>query len=193
MAIPQLLENPTWEGNCLTLPMDIGGRMVKVFITPDALKRRFGATSDRREDLERSIVYNTDRLALEALAKSLIGAGRISSAGEVRIDKDDVMAVSFSERIRRTSSLELLARQATHQLEEAIGPAAPRVSAFWDLSDDGRAVTLQLTDAPESVNARFELGQLGKSPINDDLRFIRLWGDLLQERSHRQLQQLKAS
>lgn len=183
----------TWEKDCLSLPVDIDHRTVRVIITPDALKRRFSPAGSSREDLERSMTSNADILALKAIAKSQMASGRVSSTGEVRIDKEDVMAVSLSERIRRTSALEILVRQATRQLEEAIGPASPRAAAFWDLNDDGRAITLRLTDGPDFVDARFELRQLGKSPIDDDLRFIRLWGDLLQKKSDRQFQQMMAT
>jgi hypothetical protein len=183
----------SWDQECLALPIDVGGRIVRVLITPEALTRRFGAVSTRRDDLERSIIFTADRLALQSLARSFVASGRVSPTGEVRIEKDDVMAVSFSEKILRSRETEITVRQATRQLEEAIGPAAPRVTASWDLSEDGRAITLQLADGPDSINTSFKLGQLGKNSIDDDLRFIRLWGDLLQQKSHRQQKQLMAS
>jgi hypothetical protein len=85
-----------------------------------------------------------------------------------------------------------LLQRATALLEEVIGPASGRVSAAWGREENGRGrpvYTLRLIDGPEEVTAAFTPEELRDARALR-YRFIRLWGDLLQTRSHRQLKEL---
>jgi len=194
VVFPDIHASLNFEGEYFTFPAIVNGKSVKVRMTPEALQRRFGAKSSARQDLEYAITRAMP--GIHALARSMIESSHVSPAGEVVIDGKDVMNVTFGDTLRRSSYDELLALQATQRLEEAIGPPAPRVSATWDLDEDERgraAITLELADATESAKARFEPSELARDSNRTRLRFIRLWGDVLQEKSHRLLQKLLAS
>jgi hypothetical protein len=79
-------------------------------------------------------------------------------------------------------------------LEDVIGPSsASLVDACWSLSAHRgkKTVTLTLSDwtSLSGVQAHFEPNELS---ARADVRskFIRLWGDLLQERNHQQIREL---
>jgi hypothetical protein len=101
-------------------------------------------------------------------------------------------ALTYHPGIRQSERLYHLAQQARARLEEVLGPSAGQVSAEWDRGEDGRGrpvVTLKLTDWTGSVTATFDPTEL-ENPVHVRQRLVRLWGDLLQERSHRQLREL---
>jgi hypothetical protein len=103
-----------------------------------------------------------------------------------------VKEVKYGYAIQQAGALHLLAQQRTAQLEEVLGDSAPDVSAEWDRADDalGRAViTLRLSDFSGSAISVFEPKEL-ESPSQMRSRFLRLWSDLLQIRTRRQLQEL---
>jgi hypothetical protein len=105
------------------------------------------------------------------------------------------MNVICSERIRQSGSLLRLVQQAADRLEEVIGSSAGLVTAEWDQSDDGRGravVTLRLSDWTGAVVASFAPDEL-EDASRLHVRLHRLWGDLLQARSHKQLQELLKS
>jgi hypothetical protein len=100
------------------------------------------------------------------------------------------MNVKYSDRVKQGGGA--LLDQAAAVLEEVVGEAAGRVRAEWDQAENGRgrpAYTLRLTDGPEEVTTTFAAEEL-RAPRELRYRLIRLWGDLLEKRSHRQLKEL---
>lgn len=82
-------------------------------------------------------------------------------------------------------------RVATTLLDEEIGSAAARVSAKWNLiSHNGLpGFELEISDYTGCARARFALDELQDSRHLRD-RLHRLWGDLLQDRSHKEIARL---
>src|SRR5437870_3748843 len=101
------------------------------------------------------------------------------------------MSVTYSDNVQQEQGFDRLQR-ATRLLEEVLGSAAGRVRASWDCGNDekGRTVyTLHLADGPEELSTTFTLADLQR-PREVRYRLIRLWGDVLQIRSQRQLRAL---
>ena len=100
--------------------------------------------------------------------------------------------VIYRDGIKQMGGLLGLAQQATSSLEDVLGPSAELVTAEWDRSEDVRGrslVLLRLSDFTGSATATFEPWEL-ESATHMRSRLHRLWGDLLQVRSHQQLQEL---
>lgn len=105
------------------------------------------------------------------------------------------MKAIFDESIRQGDESFMLAQQATRRLEEVLGRSGDLVTAEWGRGTDeqGRTVvTLRLSDWTGSVMARFSPAELTNAETLRT-RLHRLWGDLLQVRSHRQLDELLES
>jgi hypothetical protein len=84
-----------------------------------------------------------------------------------------------------------MARRASEWLPEAIGTPADRVKAVWGLRADehGRPVLeLTLVDWTGSLSGRYSPEELN-STLLARRRFIRQWGDLLQDYWHRREKQ----
>ena len=100
------------------------------------------------------------------------------------------MSVTYSDRASQGSAI---LQQATRQLEEILGRSAGLVKAEWDRREDARGrvlYTLRLSDWTGGVvSADFTPDEL-QSSSQVRYRLHRLWGDLLQERSQKQLEQL---
>lgn len=105
------------------------------------------------------------------------------------------MNVLYTAKAKQWNEGTALLDQATRRLEEVLGPAADRVTAEWDRAEDqkGRLVyTLRISDWTGSATASFAPDELG-SPTHMRVRLNRLWGDLLQARSHKQLEELQGA
>jgi len=78
--------------------------------------------------------------------------------------------------------------KANRLLESELGPSGDTVSASWQLEDNqGRSqLWLEIEDWAGRVKTKFSLEELA-SPRQTSARLVRLWGDLLQIRSHRQI------
>jgi len=101
------------------------------------------------------------------------------------------MYTVISRTIEDNPQLSSLVKRANQLLEEILGPQAGSVTANWyeEIRDPGRFhfVTLNLSDSTgASAVTPFTAGELTREDYLR-ARFHRVWGDLLQERSHRQL------
>ncbi len=102
--------------------------------------------------------------------------------------------VEIDETIRRDPKLYSAVEHATTLLEEEIGPSSGSVSAEWrEFGADQRipAIRLKISDWTGSAMIHFQRSMLEN--LSDPalrLSFVRLWGDLLQERSHKQVESL---
>src|SRR6266542_2870007 len=103
------------------------------------------------------------------------------------------MALSIIPKIDSDPILGPRVRQANKMLKDIIGTTADQVSIHWDLQDANgrRSVYLTLADY---TGARLPPAPFRQEDLLNEgilkARFHRLWGDLLQQRSHQQLIQL---
>lgn len=85
-------------------------------------------------------------------------------------------------------------QRATPILESVVEASADLVRAEWGLGRDERGrplILLRLSDFTGSVVGHFAPDELSM-PGHLRIRLYRLWGDLLQERSHKQLERVKS-
>jgi hypothetical protein len=105
------------------------------------------------------------------------------------------MKIIYSEALRQSSDLFALAQRASQLLEDVATRSSPLATAAWDFDRDERGqavVLLRLSDWIASVTARFSPAELANVDALSG-RLNRLWGDLLQVRSHRLLDELDKS
>jgi hypothetical protein len=103
--------------------------------------------------------------------------------------------VIYKFGIRQKPALRALAEKATEVLEEIMGNNASEVSAEWDIGTNARnqnVLTLTLSDWTGSATRVIEPEQLQSSSWRE-LPLLRVWGDLLRIRNHKQLQELLSS
>jgi len=97
-------------------------------------------------------------------------------------------SLTIDPRIEADDRLLSLVDKANRLLESELGPSGDIVSASWQLEDNqGRLqLWLEIEDWAGRVKTKFSLEELA-SPRQTSARLVRLWGDLLQIRSHRQI------
>jgi hypothetical protein len=103
------------------------------------------------------------------------------------------MEVRYSEKARQPREVGALLERATQMLENVVGASAGAVRAEWDRADDlkGRPIySLLISDFGDSAQTRFAPDELQR-PNHVNVRLHRLWGDLLEARSRRQLEELQ--
>jgi hypothetical protein len=103
--------------------------------------------------------------------------------------------VVYTDKAKQWSEGYDLVHQATKHLEEILGQSTDLVTVEWDRSEDskGRLVyVLRLSDYTGWVTGIFTPEEL-QSYTRTTTQLYRLWGDLLQVRSHRQLEELLGS
>ena len=103
-------------------------------------------------------------------------------------------SVEISPSIQADSRLGQLVRRATEVLERTIGPkSSPLVSASWSLVNDERQRPLLRLEVSDFTGTPTP-AVFAPDDLEDDWRtegrMLRLWGDLLQVRSHRQLDEI---
>ena len=100
-----------------------------------------------------------------------------------------MVQVVYRDGIRQAPPLGFLVEQVNRRLEEVLGTSAHLVSAEWDRGEDSfghEVLILRLSDSTGSATATFDPKEL-EQPVQLRDRFRRLWGDLLQLRSRKQL------
>lgn len=98
-----------------------------------------------------------------------------------------------SDKIRGDEQLVRKVMHATDLLTEELGPSAGIVEADWRIRSDDqrrRVIELNVSDFTGSASARFSEDELADEDRRLPWRLSRLWGDLLQDRSRRQLEKL---
>jgi len=100
-------------------------------------------------------------------------------------------SVEIEAEIRDNPALASEVDRATRLLKAELGPSAGLVTARWSQpqGDRGRVV-LEISDWTGSAEDSFGREELATSPRLAD-RLHRLWGDLLQVRSHKQMERVK--
>src|SRR5438128_1095417 len=102
------------------------------------------------------------------------------------------MRINLSPALGENETYVQGVERANNILELVLGQSSGLVNADWTLTYDERnqpLLTLRLSDFAASVEARFALEEM-ENPEHLWLRLHRVWGDLLQVRSHKQLQEL---
>jgi hypothetical protein len=104
-------------------------------------------------------------------------------------------SVSISGAIDNQRDLREKVDLANAELQKLLGPSASHAAVEWKLTKDamGRLLlVLRLSDFTGYVETRFEPAELENL---EALRFKlhRIWGDLLEARSHEQLEKLRQS
>jgi hypothetical protein len=105
------------------------------------------------------------------------------------------MNVIYSEKAKQGGEGYALLQQATERLKEVVGETADPIKAEWDRREDGEGrslYTLRLSDWSGAVSASLTPDEL-QSPSRLPVRLDRLWGQLPQIRSHKQLEELRKS
>lgn len=105
------------------------------------------------------------------------------------------MTTTMDETIKASPDLAAAIERADKILASVIGNSVVSARADWTEERDAqnrRAGKLTLSDPSSSVSTLLSLTEL-KNPDRLERRFIRLWGDLLQEISHKQMAKLRQS
>ncbi len=98
------------------------------------------------------------------------------------------MNVIYSDEVRNEGELQ----RATKVLEEVIGRSFEKYTAEWDKTADGNGRSnfrLRLSDRTGEIRAEFAPAEF-QNQSHLRRRLIRLWGDLLEIRSHKLLDDL---
>jgi hypothetical protein len=109
------------------------------------------------------------------------------------LEEASMKEIEIDDAIRTDKSLLKDVERATRLFEEENGPSALEVKAEWRLLDFAgeRKLELTITDQAEQASAVFPRSGLSMNSVgNLRILLIRLWGDLLQERSHKQIKKL---
>jgi hypothetical protein len=104
-----------------------------------------------------------------------------------------VMQTTVSGTIDNDKILSSRIQRAKQILEDVIGPTHPHVSAEWRFVNDANNRQMLLLILSDFTGARMEARFAPDDLANEGhlrAKFYRIWGDLLQFRSHRQLQEL---
>ena len=101
--------------------------------------------------------------------------------------------VEIADEIRRDPVLLYHVERANRLFDEAIGPPAGSVTARWESIPLGQylppGIRLTITDGTDSAITKFISLEMSDEVLG--LRFVRLWGDLLEVRSNRQVEALQ--
>jgi hypothetical protein len=103
------------------------------------------------------------------------------------------MPVAIDEAIRSDAAMLRAVERAEKIFSDILGVAVERVDRRWELARDsaGRtAVRLSVTDDGVSGETLFTAQQINNPNYLED-RLIKFWGDLLEDKAHKQLARLR--
>jgi Protein of unknown function (DUF1488) len=186
---------PQWlfEREGVWFPCLVNGNPVKCLVTFELLSERFGAKSfDQHEALR---AFREDRPEIEILVEAQIVLGHVPTGGEILLTPESLALkeVTYSEAVLHSGDIPYIKR-ATAYLSDILGRAAIHVSANWDRTlKDGRVFyTLDLHGLGFSTAAAFPQEGIDR-PSQAYVRIAQLWGNILQQESHRRLRELAES
>jgi hypothetical protein len=102
--------------------------------------------------------------------------------------------IVYSEKLEKSRDLFARAQEGSEILRDLVGNSAADIEAEWDLTNDERGrplLTLRISDWTGSATTAFSPVEIGNLSHIEG-RLNRLWGDLLQVRSHKLLQELQS-
>jgi hypothetical protein len=184
-----------FERDCVAFPAIRGSRALFCLATVELLMERFQAGSHREADA--MLAYDRHLPRLQAIARAQILADKISPENEVFLTTESyaLKDVRFDFRVRENPWCFRLVRQITAELEDVLGISAGCTTAEWEVVEDGEGrtmYTLTVRDFLAKVAVAFTPEQLERDRERRSTLY-RLWGDLLQDRNHRQLRELLGS
>ena len=181
---------------CVEFPATRGDEKYRCLATLELLYERFGARFDDSTDNGQVLLqtYEMSRERVQQMAKAQILAGKVAKGNEILLESDTYafQDVKFSESVQGHSYYFGLIRQITGDLEQILGSSADSVVVEWDRIHDaaGRILyTLSIQDFSGRASIAFTPPQLIHSN-ETQMQLYRLWGDLLQDRNHKQLREL---
>ncbi|MBI1918519.1 MAG: DUF1488 domain-containing protein [Planctomycetes bacterium] len=179
------------ERDCISFPAWADGKPVNCVVTAELLMQRFGLrTLDGEAMLE---AYRQNRESIQGHARFYIEMGWIDPDHEVLLTRLlTTVRVSYGAALRGWGGGFRLTENASRRLTEMIGPMAGEVSFEWDRAEGPSrdpVITLKISNPFGSVSAAFDPSEM-ESPSHMQGRLARLWGDLLQIQSRKQLGQL---
>jgi hypothetical protein len=164
------------------------GKPVQVMVTGELLMSSFGA----RDMTEASLrdAYQRNRDDLRDLARTHIQMGWVDEQSRVFLTtRYTRLHVTFGDRLSAWSTGRILADTAHRLLVDLIGPSAGEVVVEWGVAEDGqdrRMVTLDIRDPAFQTSVQAIIDQKEfDDPSVLELRLARIWGTILQMRSHR--------
>lgn len=183
---------PSWmfDRNSVLFLALVDGEPVRCMVSMEALHSWFGSGFTQDENLK---AFRENRDAIIARARQKIEAGDINPGDEVLLRQDDgpQPKSTFSQTIRENAAVSSLVDEATGVLAQVIARTASDIRAGWQLVDTAKTPIVQLTleDKHNQVAATdwFSIKELQNKTILRR-RLDRLWGDLLQASSHKQLE-----
>jgi hypothetical protein len=181
-----------FERDCVAFPSVRGSRNLLCLATLELLMERFQARSLQEADA--ILAYDMHKSRLQAIARAQILADKISPENEVLLTTESyaLKDVRFDDHVRENPYYFRLVRQITAELEDVLGVSAWYTTAEWDVVEDveGRTMyTLTVRDFVARVAVAFTPEQLERDRERRSTLY-RLWGDLLQDRNHKQLREL---
>ena len=114
---------------------------------------------------------------------------RLSDRRHIR---DGAWVTVIRNKIDREAGLRNQVESATNLLDEVLGTSRELVSVDWDLGEDGDGrpvLTLKLSDFTGTVTGTFATDELAKTQHMKG-RLFKLWGDLLQIRNTKLLENI---
>jgi len=186
---------PQWlfERDCVWFPCLVNGNPVKCLVAFELLLERFGAKSFDQHEAMRA--FRENRPAIEFLAEAQIVLGRVPAGDEILLTTESLALkeVTYSDVVGKSPDFPYIKR-ATAYLSDILGRAAIHVSALWDRTmKEGRVFyTLNLHGLGFSTAATFPQEGIDR-PSQAYVRIAQLWGNILQQESHRRLRELAES
>jgi len=180
-----------FQRDCVSFLARVDGRPVNCLVTAEFLWKNFGlSTFDGDAMLE---AYQKNREAIQKIARDFIEAGWIGPDNEVLLTaRFTSLRVSVAATLHKWPEEHRLVQNASRRLTDLIGPTAGPVSVEWDRAEGPQerpVITLRISNPSGSVAAVFDPSEM-ESPSHMQVRLSRLWGDLLQLQSRKELHQL---
>jgi hypothetical protein len=178
-----------FERDCLGFRALVDGKSVGCLVTGELLMHRFGASAFTEEAFREA--YSKHEAEIHAIARHHIEMGWINSDNLVILTTlFTTLRFNYGEDLRKKPRELALAEAAARVLAELIGPGSREVTVDldWEEKDGHRPFVVILNDPAGMAVSRFETKEL--EPVRRlRVRLARLWGDLLQIRSQKLIQQ----
>lgn len=185
-----------FERDVVAFPALLNDKRLVCLVSMELLMERFGLAADHSGDGQEALrIFDENQEVIREAVGRQLAAGRVGPNDEVLVDcrtfRLGSLVVSESIQSHRRTAAQIM--RATWILESILGPYSHEVAADWSQIEE-LEIVLQLTDTlmDYSVIDQFNLDELG-SDGKLRYRLSKLWGDLLEARSHRQLQELVVS
>jgi len=150
----------------------------------------------RPSEKEVLTVYEKNRDRIQAIARARILAGKVTPDNELLLTTNDFAfeEVRFADKVKRSPYYFRLVRRVTGELETVVGQSMGQIRVRWEYAEDAQRRPLYILvveDDTSRESAAFTPADL-ENEAALPARLSRLWGDLLQDQNHKQLQRIGA-